>query len=233
MGPLSARGIGPLLARGMEPLSARGMGPLLARGIGPVLARGMGPVLARGMGPLLAGGIGPVPLPMAGLPVTWGIGPEAAPGQGAGPRPDTGPPGTCGIGPVRARGSGPVLLSLGAPRYLGGPSYPGSYNGCRPSATSYGPGGGGSAAYAGAGLAVHPSVGAARRACGAERSRTVADVVARMMPSCANMEAARIGAEPELADSGTGGALRDSLERSELASIRTASPSATRATTNP
>jgi hypothetical protein len=53
------------------------------------------------------------------------------------------------------------------------------------------------------------------------------------MPSCANIEAARIGAEPEFADSGTGGALRDSLGRSELASIRTASPSATMATTNP
>jgi hypothetical protein len=53
------------------------------------------------------------------------------------------------------------------------------------------------------------------------------------MPSCANMEAARIGAEPEPADSATGGPLSVSFGRSELASIRTASPSATKATTNP
>jgi len=39
--------------------------------------------------------------------------------------------------------------------------------------------------------------------------------------------------EPELADSGTGGLLRVSLGRSELARMRTASPSATKATTNP
>ena len=52
-------------------------------------------------------------------------------------------------------------------------------------------------------------------------------------PNWANMAAARIGADPEPADSGTGGALRFSLGRSELASIRTARPSATNATTNP
>jgi hypothetical protein len=47
------------------------------------------------------------------------------------------------------------------------------------------------------------------------------------------MDAARIGAEAELADSATGGLLSVSLGRSELARTRTASPSATTATTNP
>jgi hypothetical protein len=47
------------------------------------------------------------------------------------------------------------------------------------------------------------------------------------------MDAARIGAEAELADSGTGGALRFYFGRSELDRTRTASPIATKATTKP
>jgi len=60
-----------------------------------------------------------------------------------------------------------------------------------------------------------------------------ADAAARTAPSWANMDAARIGAEPEAVESATVGPLRFSLGRSELARIRTASPKATKATTNP
>ena len=47
------------------------------------------------------------------------------------------------------------------------------------------------------------------------------------------MDAARIGADPELAESETAGPLRFSLGRSEFARIRIASPRATKAMTNP
>jgi hypothetical protein len=56
---------------------------------------------------------------------------------------------------------------------------------------------------------------------------------ARAMPTCANIAAARTGAAPEIADSATGGELRFSLGRRELARMRMARPSATNATTNP
>jgi hypothetical protein len=47
------------------------------------------------------------------------------------------------------------------------------------------------------------------------------------------MAAARIGADAELADIGTAGEDRFSLGRSELDRMRTASPTATNAMTNP
>jgi hypothetical protein len=47
------------------------------------------------------------------------------------------------------------------------------------------------------------------------------------------MAAARSGADPEPADSETGAADRLSFERREFARMRTASPSATKATTKP
>jgi len=56
---------------------------------------------------------------------------------------------------------------------------------------------------------------------------------ARTIPSCANMDAARMGADPELAASLTGAELRFSLGRSELARIRIPRPSATKAMTSP
>ena len=55
----------------------------------------------------------------------------------------------------------------------------------------------------------------------------------RARPSCANMAAARIGAEAELADMSTGGLDRLSLGCSELATIRTTSASRTSATRSP
>jgi hypothetical protein len=56
---------------------------------------------------------------------------------------------------------------------------------------------------------------------------------ARAAASWANIDAARIGPELEVAECGTGGALSFSFGCSELARIRTASPSATKATTTP
>jgi len=57
---------------------------------------------------------------------------------------------------------------------------------------------------------------------------------ARASPSWANIDAARIGAEPEFAvDSGTGAELSDSLGRRELAMMRTIRPSKTTATRKP
>ena len=80
--------------------------------------------------------------------------------------------------------------------------------------------------------ASQPPTGAESIGCGAERAIS-ADRDARTTPNWANIEAMRSGAEPELSDSVTGGELRFSLGRSELARIRTASPSATMTTTKP
>jgi hypothetical protein len=55
----------------------------------------------------------------------------------------------------------------------------------------------------------------------------------RAIPSCANIDAARIGAEPEPDASGTGAELRLSFGRSELDKIRAPRPSATIATRKP
>src|SRR5579875_1250996 len=110
--------------------------------------------------------------------------------------------------------------------------------GWRPS-SPYGADPAGIAARAGAGPvagpAFQPPAGAGSIAWGPDGADTAvaADTAARAAPSRANMDAARIGAEPDPADSATGGPLRFSLGRSELARIRTASPTATRATTNP
>ena len=51
--------------------------------------------------------------------------------------------------------------------------------------------------------------------------------------NCANIAAARIGADAELADVGTGGPPTLSLGFSELDRMRTASPTRTNATRNP
>ena len=83
------------------------------------------------------------------------------------------------------------------------------------------------------GSASHPSIGADSIGCGPERAASADCDAARTAPSWANIEAARSGAEPELTDSATGGELSFSLGRMELARIRTASPSATMATTKP
>jgi hypothetical protein len=58
-------------------------------------------------------------------------------------------------------------------------------------------------------------------------------VFARAAPSEANMAAARIGADAESPDIGTGGPDRFSFGRSEFDTIRTASASRTSATRRP
>jgi len=83
------------------------------------------------------------------------------------------------------------------------------------------------------GPSYQPPTGADSIGCGAERATSADGDAARAAPNWANIEAARSGAEPELTESATGGELRFSLGRSELARIRTASPSATMATTKP
>jgi len=81
----------------------------------------------------------------------------------------------------------------------------------------------------------HPPTGADSIPCAMTGAETAADAdaAARTAPSWANIEAARIGPEPAAVESATAGPLRFSLGRSELARIRTASPKATKATTNP
>jgi hypothetical protein len=85
-----------------------------------------------------------------------------------------------------------------------------------------------------AGRSFQSPTGAVSIGCGPDLALSaVCEAAARARLSWANMDAARIGADPEPAESGTGGPLRFSLGRIELARIRTARPSATNATTNP